>query len=306
MNSFKTWATAVALSTLSIFGSSVRADAPSIQPERVRTLVRQLDDDRFSVRRDADQALRGLGVPALPLLRTEVENAPSLEARRRLEAVIDELSRLHWQRDLDVALRQAKETGKPLLVFSAAGLQHVPMTLESAAMQQRTFTDLNVVAYLNANFVLVWHDPTPGEVHARQVGRPIPQFTPQQVQEWKDGTGTSIHTFLCAPDGCVLQHLLGFHGPEGLLKEAARTPELARGPRPRPATQVAAAGPVQMQSHEMFAAAGQVQALQMQEQVLQLAAKPVRGAPLAPVGNHVWDVVVELERSLRVRLSYGC
>jgi hypothetical protein len=104
----------------------------------------------------------------------------------------------------------------------------------------------------------------------------------------------------------VLQHLLGFHGPERLLKEAARTPELAKGPRPKPATQVAAAGPVQMQSHQMFAAAGQVQALQMQEQVLQLSAQPVRGTPLAPVGNHVWDVVVDLERSLRVRLSYGC
>jgi hypothetical protein len=56
----------------------------------------------------------------------------------------------------------------------------------------------------------------------------------------------------------------------------------------------------------MFAAAGQVQALQMQEQVLQLSPQPVRGTPLAPVGNHVWDVVVDLERSLRVRLSYGC
>src|SRR5262245_60084160 len=44
-------------------------------PQRVRQLVERLDDDRFAVRQQADQELRGLGASVLPLLEQELPRA---------------------------------------------------------------------------------------------------------------------------------------------------------------------------------------------------------------------------------------
>jgi hypothetical protein len=297
MNAFKAGAAALAL--WSFFSPFARSEAP--QPHRVRTLVRQLDDDRFTVRRDAEQALRGLDVSALPLLKEEMRGTESPEVRRRLTAVIASLSQLHWQHQLDVGLRQASDTGKPLLVFSAGGLPSASSSAEAAAMQQRTFSDLKLIAYLNANFVVIWHDPRPGELRTLQ---PPGQFTQEQVQESKEGAGNGIHTFLCAPDGYVLQHLTGFQTGERLLKEATRTPELAKGPRPKPVeTTTAQAKELLDESTELQLR--HVQALQLKQQVGYKRLRPV--APLPnPVGKHVWDVAVDLERLYRLSLSIGC
>jgi hypothetical protein len=301
MNAFKAGAAALAL--WSFFSPFARGEAP--QPDRVRALVRQLDDDRFPVRRDAEQALRGLDVEALPLLKEEMRGTESPEVRRRLTAVIASLSQLHWQHQLDVALRQASDTGKPLLVFSSAGLPSAPSSLEAAAMHQRTFNDLKLIAYLNANFVVVWHDPRPGEIRLHQAAV---QFTQEQIQQSKEGVGDAVHTFMCAPDGCVLQHLTGFQTAEGLLKAAARTPELAKGPRPKPEPTKAAAAQ-QEELLQMDVQVGQqLQVQVLQQQVDHGGMKRVRRlAPLVnPVGKHVWDVAVELERSFRQRLYLGC
>jgi hypothetical protein len=291
------------LGSLVIFSLPAGGGTPADASERVRALVQQLDDEQFHVRNNADQALRGLGTEALPALNKELNGSLSLEARQRLASVIDHLSQIHWQRAFDDALRQARQTGKPVLVFSAPGLLSVPASIESAAMQRRTFADLKVVEYLNANFVTVWHDPTPGELHARQIGQPVPQFTAEQVRDCKEGSGTAIHTFLCAPDGCVLQHLVGFHGPEKLLKEAARIPELAKGPRPVPAAETPEAAQELMKQSQALLNANAADA---QVQVLHAQSRR-RFAPFTnPLGKHVWDVAVELERSMRAVLYLGC
>ena len=69
----------------------------------------------------AENSLRELDTPAVPLLRKELHAAASRETRRRLEAVIADLSRISWRRNLDEAIREATRTGKPILVFSTLG-----------------------------------------------------------------------------------------------------------------------------------------------------------------------------------------
>src|SRR5204863_722905 len=90
-------------------------------PAQVASLVRNLDDNRFIVREQAENSLRELGTPAVPLLHKELRAAASLETRRRLEAVIADLSRISWRRNLDEAIREATQSGKPILVFSTLG-----------------------------------------------------------------------------------------------------------------------------------------------------------------------------------------
>jgi hypothetical protein len=78
---------------LFILTGPVARAAPPQDPgvRRVRALVRQLDDPRYRVRRQADRQLRLLGEAALPLLRAELARTPSLEVYRRLEQIIQHL-----------------------------------------------------------------------------------------------------------------------------------------------------------------------------------------------------------------------
>jgi hypothetical protein len=63
-----------------------------IEPDlaaRVAPLIRQLDDEDFETRSAASAALLEIGPFAIALLRAELQKAISLEARRRIEAVLD-------------------------------------------------------------------------------------------------------------------------------------------------------------------------------------------------------------------------
>jgi hypothetical protein len=91
------------------------------EARKVQTLVKRLNDSRFTVREEADRALRNLGIRAVPLLRKELGQPPSLEGQRRLEKIIAHLTRLDWHRDLAEARRAAGKQNKPLLVFSTMG-----------------------------------------------------------------------------------------------------------------------------------------------------------------------------------------
>ena len=91
-------------------------DAP-----RVRALVQKLDDDAFAVRRQAEEELRQMGIAVVPLLKKELVAGLTLEARRRAEGVIQELSSLRWQVDLGAAFDEGKRTNRPVLVFSTIG-----------------------------------------------------------------------------------------------------------------------------------------------------------------------------------------
>src|SRR5205807_1542281 len=56
--------------------------------KRVRDLIANLDDSKFAVREAAAKALRELGMDAEPAMRQALQNTPSPELRRRLEALL--------------------------------------------------------------------------------------------------------------------------------------------------------------------------------------------------------------------------
>jgi hypothetical protein len=58
---------------------------------RVRILLKDLRDERFSRRAEADKALRRIGKKALPLLHKELETARDAETNRRLRKIIQDL-----------------------------------------------------------------------------------------------------------------------------------------------------------------------------------------------------------------------
>ncbi len=82
---------AVALSFACALGRADAAAPPASLAE-IDVLVARLDDDHFAVRRRADEALRKLGKPALPVLRAHLANAKSVEVHQRLTAMIDDLT----------------------------------------------------------------------------------------------------------------------------------------------------------------------------------------------------------------------
>jgi RNA polymerase sigma factor (sigma-70 family) len=79
------------------------ADATALLAERFRpgpapadpviaALVRDLDSDAFTTREEATRKLRDSGVKAEPVLRRALAGTPSLEMRRRVEALLDSLA----------------------------------------------------------------------------------------------------------------------------------------------------------------------------------------------------------------------
>lgn len=60
----------------------------TVDVERIRRLIGDLDSDRFAVREAATQALEQLGSEAHPAMRQALEAKPSLEVRQRLQALL--------------------------------------------------------------------------------------------------------------------------------------------------------------------------------------------------------------------------
>jgi hypothetical protein len=184
-------------------------------PAAVETLIKQLDDSRFSARQDAERRLLDLGIGVVPQLRRELRTRPPLEVCRRLEAIIHALADVHWYHDLDDAKRQAARTGKPILVLSTLGKPDGSGSLASQALLSRTFTDLELVDHLNRNFVAVWHDQASHLGHEMFdfLGERLapPQFSAAQVAAYAEGRGAEIlHSYFCTSGGRVVFGLQGF------------------------------------------------------------------------------------------------
>jgi hypothetical protein len=82
------------LVTFAVAGLLQGAAAPArMNPARVGVLLRKLDADNFFTRQRADETLRKLGKPVLPLLRAERERTTSLEVRDRLDRMMRDLER---------------------------------------------------------------------------------------------------------------------------------------------------------------------------------------------------------------------
>jgi RNA polymerase sigma factor (sigma-70 family) len=65
--------------------------AVAVAPEQVARLIKELDDDRFAVRSAATAALEDLGARAEKPLRQALADKPSVEARRRMQALLENL-----------------------------------------------------------------------------------------------------------------------------------------------------------------------------------------------------------------------
>ncbi len=83
---------------------------------RLEALVRQLDDDSYQVREQAERELGKYGAWAIPLLRQKQATATSLEARRRLGRALDRMrpSSVKEERGKELAARFAQWTSGSL------------------------------------------------------------------------------------------------------------------------------------------------------------------------------------------------
>jgi hypothetical protein len=77
---------------LLLFAGVGLVSAQPAEADKVRALVRQLDDDKFEVRDKAEASLRKLGKKVLPQLKAELARTKSVEVRRRLQQLVGEMA----------------------------------------------------------------------------------------------------------------------------------------------------------------------------------------------------------------------
>ncbi len=84
---------AIAIVTFSTVASLAAVAPPAnIDISRVKVLLHNLDAESFRTRQQADESLRALGKPVLPLLREERGRTASLEVRFRLDRIVHDLT----------------------------------------------------------------------------------------------------------------------------------------------------------------------------------------------------------------------
>jgi hypothetical protein len=105
----------------------------------------ELDDDHFPVRQRAETELVKRGPLAVPLVRKELEKQlPSLEARRRLERVLEKLplsKLLSWRererRSVLLLERIGSSDARELLKDLSKGAGSAPLTVEARQALER-------------------------------------------------------------------------------------------------------------------------------------------------------------------------
>ncbi len=117
---------------------------PEADGRRVGRLIADLDDDRFTVRTKAARELEQLGESAAEALRKELQTNPSLELRRRIEALLDRLDGPGMAPELLRALRgiEALEhagtaEARQVLESLARGAEGARQTREARAALER-------------------------------------------------------------------------------------------------------------------------------------------------------------------------
>jgi RNA polymerase sigma factor (sigma-70 family) len=113
-------------------------------PERLRRLIADLDSEQFAVRKAASEELRHLDLLAEPALRKALDGKPSLESRRRIEALLavyqgparsDETRRI--VRAIAVLELINSEGARRLLTKLSAGAPEARLTREARAALDR-------------------------------------------------------------------------------------------------------------------------------------------------------------------------
>ncbi|HEY7426821.1 MAG TPA: PQQ-binding-like beta-propeller repeat protein [Gemmataceae bacterium] len=114
------------------------------EEERLARLIADLDSDQFAVRDRATHELERLGEQAQTALRQALKKSPPLEARRRMEGLLDQLRGSPPTADLRRALRAAEvleRIGTPeachLLEKLSQGAAEARLTLEAKASLER-------------------------------------------------------------------------------------------------------------------------------------------------------------------------
>jgi WD40 repeat protein len=112
--------------------------------ERVRRLLTDLDSDQFAVREKARRELMELGELAEPALRQRLKDKPSLEARRRIQALLEGLrapvtrpEQLRSLRAVAVLEDIASPEARRLLEQLARGTPEARLTREAKASLRR-------------------------------------------------------------------------------------------------------------------------------------------------------------------------
>jgi hypothetical protein len=112
--------------------------------DKVRKLIKDLDDDRFEVRESASRELEKLGAGIQPAVRQALEGRPTPEVRRRLEALVQTpaaVSRspelLRHLRAIAVLEQIASKDARQLLTTLGGGVPHAPETIAAKSALER-------------------------------------------------------------------------------------------------------------------------------------------------------------------------
>ncbi len=130
-------------SAVAFLGKQLQSIKP-VDTKRIERLLADLDSDQFAVREQATKALEALAEHAAPALRTALTGKPSLESRRRLEALLHRLESASLSSETVRQIRavEALESiGNPearrLLDKLAAGPAETRLTQEARASAER-------------------------------------------------------------------------------------------------------------------------------------------------------------------------
>jgi hypothetical protein len=118
--------------------------APRVEAERLAGLIADLDSDRFETRERASAELQQLGEQAEPALRKAMAAKPSLEASRRLRALLDRVERrmlsaeqLHALRAVEVLEHIGSPEAQQVLRTLAEAAPRAVLTREAKASLER-------------------------------------------------------------------------------------------------------------------------------------------------------------------------
>lgn len=116
---------------------------PPADPQQVARLLSDLDDSQFAVRDKASRELETLGESAIPFVRAKLAGPlPSLEARRRLERVLEKTAEMTPQKLRELrAIEMLERAGTPqarqTLQILAKGVAEARLTQEARAAMER-------------------------------------------------------------------------------------------------------------------------------------------------------------------------
>jgi RNA polymerase sigma factor (sigma-70 family) len=119
---------------------------PVVSDKQLARLVTDLDSDDFTVRQKSTAELEKLGKLALPAYRQALQGKPSLEARRRLEDLLDKAQRDWWGqsgerlrslRAVEALELAGTEPARELLKTLAAGAEGARLTAEAKQALER-------------------------------------------------------------------------------------------------------------------------------------------------------------------------